>query len=130
MLPDSPSEILCLLQREALEGPGYPEEGAELEPVDVDVATLADHYETYDDDEDQTYMQQAPNDTLIALQLLRSQFPSKARVGTFPLTRCQLPSCAVESCPIHSASSNGTTENVPAGSCAAIHAAQSAVQPC
>ena len=42
----------------------------------------ADQYTTYEDDEDQLYMQQAQNDTLIALQLLRSQFPAKARVGT------------------------------------------------
>lgn len=43
----------------------------------------ADQYETYEEVDDQLYMQQAPNDTLIALQLLRSQFPAKARVGTF-----------------------------------------------
>lgn len=51
--------------------------------METNMANSADHYETCEQDEDQLYMQQAPNDTLIALQLLRSQFPAKARVGTF-----------------------------------------------
>ena len=34
------------------------------------------------EDEEEMFMQDAPNDTLVALQLLRSQFPAKARVGT------------------------------------------------
>lgn len=50
--------------------------------MDMALSGSADQYETYEKDEDQMYMQQAPNDTLIALQLLRSQFPAKARVGT------------------------------------------------
>ena len=40
-------------------------------------------YAPAEDDEDEIYMQQAASDTLLALQLLRSQFPAKARVGTF-----------------------------------------------
>ena len=36
------------------------------------------------EDEDEMLMQAAPNDTYLALQLLRSQFPAKARVGIFP----------------------------------------------
>lgn len=94
MLPDLQSDIPGLSQREALEGPGYPEEGAELDAMGMNMATSADQYESYEEDEDKLYMQQAPNDTLIALQLLRSQFPSKARVGTFPSPHCQLPTCA------------------------------------
>ena len=70
------------VQREALEGPGNPED-TDLDAMDTNMANSADQYETYEEDEDQLYMQQAPNDTLIALQLLRSQFPAKARVGTF-----------------------------------------------
>lgn len=70
------------VQREALEGPGNPTEDTDLDAMDTSIAS-ADQYETYEEDEDQLYMQQAPNDTLIALQLLRSQFPAKARVGTF-----------------------------------------------
>ena len=33
-------------------------------------------------DEDDMLVQAAPTDTYLALQLLRSQFPAKARVGT------------------------------------------------
>lgn len=84
MLPDTHPVIVGLLQREALEGPGYTEEVAELDAMDMSLSTSADQYETYEEDEDQLYMQQASNDTLIALQLLRSQFPAKARVGIFP----------------------------------------------
>ncbi len=43
----------------------------------------SEQYAPEEDDEDQIYMQQAATDTLLALQLLRSQFPAKARVGTF-----------------------------------------------
>ena len=50
--------------------------------MDMAMSGSADQYGTYGEDEDQLYMQQAPNDTLLALQLLRSQFPAKARVGT------------------------------------------------
>ena len=71
-------------QREALEEPGCPEEDAGL--MDMAMSGSGDQYETYGEDEDQMYMQQAPNDTLLALQLLRSQFPAKARVGT---SRCR-----------------------------------------
>ena len=65
--------------------------------MDMSVSTSADQYDTYEEDEDQLYMQQAPNDTLIGLQLLRSQFPAKARVGTCHysagrMSRC-LPTC-------------------------------------
>lgn len=80
---ESQSNVSILLQREALEEPGYLEEGAGLDDMDVNMATSADQYDTFEEDEDQLYMQQAPSDTLIALQLLRSQFPAKARVGTF-----------------------------------------------
>lgn len=34
------------------------------------------------EDEDDILVQAAPTDTYLALQLLRSQFPAKARVGT------------------------------------------------
>ena len=83
-LPESQSDKSILPQREALEEePGYLEEGAGLSEMDMSMATSADQYDTFEEDEDQLYMQQAPSDTLIALQLLRSQFPAKARVGTF-----------------------------------------------
>lgn len=69
-------------EREALEEePGYLEEDAGLDEMDMHMATSADQY-TFEEVEDQLYMQQAPSDTLIALQLLRSQFPAKARVGS------------------------------------------------
>lgn len=99
MLPDTHAAMVSSLQREALQGPGCPEEGAELDDMDVNMSTSAVQYETYEEDEDQLYMQQAPNDTLIALQLLRSQFPFKARVGIFPYpagactVRCGLSQC-------------------------------------
>lgn len=80
-------------QRDALEESGYPEQ----DTMDMSVSTSADQYDTYEEDEDQLYMQQAPNDTLIGLQLLRSQFPAKARVGTFHYSAgrmsCRLPTC-------------------------------------
>ena len=36
------------------------------------------------EDEDEMFLQEAPNDIMVALQLLRSQFPAKARVGSCP----------------------------------------------
>ena len=102
MLPDTHPATVGLLQREALEGPGYPEDGAELDAMDSNMSTSADQYETYEEDEDQLYMQQAPNDTLIALQLLRSQFPSKARVGIFPIP-CWCMHCPLWAIPVQQA---------------------------
>lgn len=84
LLTESQPDTSVLPQREALEEePGYVEEGTGLDEMDIRMATSADQYDTFEEDEDQLYMQQAPSDTLIALQLLRSQFPAKARVGTF-----------------------------------------------
>ena len=68
-LPESQSDKSILPQREALEEePGYLEEGAGLSEMDMSMATSADQYDTFEEDEDQLYMQQAPSDTLIALQ--------------------------------------------------------------
>ena len=64
------------LQREALSD-DYLQEQASPEAMEPE-------------DEEEMFMQDAPNDTMVALQLLRSQFPAKARVGTClgPLKLC------------------------------------------
>ena len=67
------------LQRDALQDDSYGLQEPSPELMDMSQSGPAEQYE---EDEDEMYMQQAPNDTLIALQLLRSQFPAKARVGT------------------------------------------------
>lgn len=71
-----------MLQRDALEQEGYPPDEPGPEFMDMAMPD-SEQYAPEEDDEDQIYMQQAANDTLLALQLLRSQFPAKARVGTF-----------------------------------------------
>jgi len=75
-------------QRDAVEGSGYSQEASDI--MDIAMSGSAEQYEPTEDDEDQMFMQQAPNDTLIALQLLRSQFPAKARVGIFHCHTAQL----------------------------------------
>lgn len=69
-----------MIQRDAVEGD---QEEPGLDEMDLAMSGSADQFVPNEDDEDQMFMQQAPSDALIALQLLRSQFPAKARVGTF-----------------------------------------------
>lgn len=66
-------------ERDALEDDSYGLQEPSPELMDMSQSGPAEQYE---EDEDEMYMQHAPNDTLIALQLLRSQFPAKARVGS------------------------------------------------
>ena len=72
----------ALMQRDALDADYQPQEEPGADFMEVALPDSAEQYAPDEDDEDQVYMQQAPNDTLIGLQLLRSQFPAKARVGT------------------------------------------------
>lgn len=77
----SPEVLRVLLKSEALEG--Y--EPEQEYPADLNTVDMAMSNETFASfqDEDDMLMQAAPNDTYLALQLLRSQFPAKARVGIY-----------------------------------------------
>ncbi|KAL0033609.1 hypothetical protein WJX79_007484 [Trebouxia sp. C0005] len=77
-------------ERDALEQEGYPPDGPGPEFMDMAMPD-SEQYAPEEDDEDQIYMQQAATDTLLALQLLRSQFPAKAREVIVPfMLRSQL----------------------------------------
>lgn len=69
-------------ERDALEQEGYPPDEPGPEFMDMAMPD-SEQYAPEEDDEDQIYLQQAASDTLLALQLLRSQFPAKARVGGY-----------------------------------------------
>ena len=74
--------LCAIMQRDALDANYQPQDEPGADFMEVALPDSAEQYAPEEDDEDQMYMQQAPNDTLMALQLLRSQFPAKARVGT------------------------------------------------
>lgn len=68
------------LQQEALED-GLPPEQYPEDMEQMDVSQANNSFPMFED-EDDILVQAAPTDTYLALQLLRSQFPAKARVGT------------------------------------------------
>lgn len=77
----SPEVLHVLLKLEALEGYEQEQEyPGDLDTVDMPMSN--DTFTAYQD-EDDMLMQAAPNDTYLTLQLLRSQFPAKARVGIY-----------------------------------------------
>lgn len=76
------NSYLCILLQQDMLNEGYQQEYPEdLEAMDM--PSPNDGFAAYED-EDELLMQAAPNDTYLALQLLRSQFPAKARVGIHP----------------------------------------------